>query len=48
MNEVANGIRCFKRLVLSDDLGSVNPKHKNLYVYMWNAIIDDVDNIDMR
>ena len=56
------GIRiCYcMRLVLSEDLGNVNPKHENLYVYMWNAITDDMlmtlrwndvdvnDNINMR
>ena len=33
--------------MLFEDLGKVNPKHV-LYVYMWNVIACDVDDIEMR
>ena len=33
------------RLVLSEDLGSVNPRHKNLYIYIYD-VVDDVDVYD--
>ena len=36
---------CCMRLVLSEDLGSVNPRHKNLYIYIYD-VVDDVDVYD--
>ena len=43
-----NNIIIFIRLVLSKELRSVNPMHKNLCMYMWSVITDDIDNIEMR
>ena len=33
--------------MMSEDSGNVNPRHE-LYVYMWNVIACDVDDIDVN